>query len=152
MQAVYSYVTANNQGGGTRHSRRQRQKQAAAERLADEQNWTRVQTIHNGETAIVDTGPELRLDLGSHTLGVDAFYATASPYPLTIEGKLAPAVGLVNPPTYSAHVGFSQTQTRTINAGFSGEGGVRWYVKIPPQAATHGNSSGHFVNIYVRPQ
>ena len=46
--------------------------------------------------------------------------------------------------------GFSKPQHHDLDAGFDNPHGFRWVVEMPPQMSTHGNSSGHFMDIFTR--
>uniref|UniRef100_UPI0012E9C6A7 type VI secretion system Vgr family protein n=1 Tax=Thioalkalivibrio sp. ALE20 TaxID=545275 RepID=UPI0012E9C6A7 len=111
-----------------------------------------------GQTERVVSNRRLKVELISHTIGLDGAHVAVWVNPLDDSGEVKPVARALPPvgrpraePDFNVggHVGLGQSVTRVIDAGYDSEGGHLWTLELPRQQSPHNNSHGVAVRIYT---
>lgn len=141
--------------GARRRASREAQSVRAGQRAEDEANWEVAAVLRSvGQSARVLAGREIRLEIGSATLGIYQFAVNGSVRPLDADETIIPTIGSSGPSHIaSAATGVAQGPTTTVwDAGYDNAHGFSWLVTIPRQATAHGTAASPYVTIYRRPE
>jgi hypothetical protein len=105
-------------------------------------------------TATFDAGQTIVIEMQSNAFPpTQKWYVNALALPLAADGRLKPNAAQnswFEPITYYGQTGQGFSWLHKLDARYPSEGGYRWFIRIPPQAATHDNADWMQVNVYRR--
>jgi len=118
--------------------------------------WRRADTLESpdrgGVTTNVVGGQQLHVHAGTNTAGADGIWFSADWRALDLDGTLVPQAYPYgwSPPLQGSKLLPGLEQQYYFNADYSNAINYRWYISVPPQESSHGNSSGNYLDIFTR--
>lgn len=116
--------------------------------------WSFSATVNPSGWMEINAGQEILLEFRSDAFPpTEQWYVEVKARPLNTDGSLQNVHAqsqFFEPRKHSVLTGEMVAQRFRANGLLPNEGGYRWSIRIPPQAATHGNSSWRAVNVYEK--
>ena len=112
--------------------------------------WESVKLFHDKDNFDVKVKGPIKVELHTQAL-VDGLTYTVDWHPLNAEGKVMPVFRSADnrPKEEGGLVSINKPRSETFHPPYDNPHGFEVRVRVPPQQAVSGNTTGAFLNIYV---